>query len=73
MTVPAQPQSKAPGSIPVDQSRSNVVTIEALGRQPIVSQIKPREVAAHRNELHSSFCARGTNWFVEPVAPASRT
>jgi hypothetical protein len=47
MTVPAQPLSKALGSIRVDRSRSNVGTIEALGRQPkVVSQIKPHEHAA---------------------------
>src|SRR6266404_2751269 len=44
---PAQPLSKALGSIPVDRSRSNVGTTEALGRQPkVVSQIKPHEHAA---------------------------
>jgi hypothetical protein len=33
-------------SISVDQSRSNVGTTEALGRQPkVVSQIKPHEFA----------------------------
>jgi len=47
MTVPAQPLSKALGSIRVDRSRSNVGTTEALGRQPkVVSQIKPHEHAA---------------------------
>jgi hypothetical protein len=44
--VPAHPLSKALGSIPVDQSISNVGTTEALGRQPkVVSQIKPHEFA----------------------------
>ena len=44
---PAQPLSKALGSIRVDRSRSNVGTTEALGRQPkVVSQIKPHEHAA---------------------------
>jgi hypothetical protein len=74
MTVPAHPLSKAQGSMPVDQSISNVGTTEALGRQPkVVSQIKPHEFADSPKRVAQFFCPSGTNSVVKQMVPASRT